>query len=209
MATTYCFIFAPLLMIRLLEQVGQSSAGEVWIRQLHEIPQDAYLLAQLFHAKRQIHKEAAHRAASHAVKWPLQFADLDFFWLQMDAQQLNADRVNSIYSFFDFYPVKALPIIAATLFGLAGLAVLFQTVRSRAWFMLIVSIVALLEVGGFICRIEMLTHPLRGVYILMQCLLIIPPSFLALVSQAATMQMFCGAREGLHQSRAAELLHPF
>ena len=35
--------------------------------------------------------------------------------------------------------------------------------------------------GGYACRIRMLSHPLRGVYIAMQCLLIIPPSFLALV----------------------------
>ena len=47
--------------------------------------------------------------------------------------------------------------------------------------MLIVTFVALLEMGGFACRIRMLLHPTRSVYIMMHCLLIIPPSFLALV----------------------------
>lgn len=98
----------------------------------------------------------------------------------MDQLVADQERRDDIISFFEFVPSKAVAIVALVLFGVAAMAVLAQTVRSRAWFMLIAVIVALLEVGGFACRIRMLSVPLRGVYIIMQCLLIIPPSFLSL-----------------------------
>lgn len=47
--------------------------------------------------------------------------------------------------------------------------------------MVIVTIVGLMEMGGFVCRISMFQKTQYGVYVAMQCLLIIPPSFLALV----------------------------
>lgn len=48
-------------------------------------------------------------------------------------------------------------------------------------YMVIVTIVGLLEMGGYACRISMFQNAQYGVYVAMQCLLIIPPSFLALV----------------------------
>ena len=74
-------------------------------------------------------------------------------------------------------------VLTQVLMAAVGTAVLVQTVRTRTWFMLIASVVAYLEVAGFALRISMLSKPLRGNYIAMQCLLIIPPSFLALVRQ--------------------------
>lgn len=102
--------------------------------------------------------------------------------VQMDAPPGPESLVDKIYDYFEFYPSKAVAIVALALFALASLGILAQTIRSRAWFMLIAVVVGLLEAGGFACRIAMLSHPIRGVYIIMQCLLIIPPSFLALVS---------------------------
>lgn len=99
----------------------------------------------------------------------------------MDAPPGPESLVDKIYDYFEFYPSKAVAIVALALFALASLGILAQTIRSRAWFMLIAVVVGLLEAGGFACRIAMLSHPIRGVYIIMQCLLIIPPSFLALV----------------------------
>lgn len=47
--------------------------------------------------------------------------------------------------------------------------------------MLIATAVGLLEMAGFACRIRMFTKAEYGVFVAMQCLLIIPPSFLALM----------------------------
>ena len=87
----------------------------------------------------------------------------------------------STIDFFNFQPSRDIAIVALSLFLAAALAIFVITVKTRAWFMLIPTIVGLLEMSGYACRIRMLSHPLRGVYIAMQCLLIIPPSFLALV----------------------------
>jgi hypothetical protein len=48
-------------------------------------------------------------------------------------------------------------------------------------YMVIVTIVGLMEMGGYACRISMFNKAQYGAYVAMQCLLIIPPSFLALV----------------------------
>jgi hypothetical protein len=50
-----------------------------------------------------------------------------------------------------------------------------------AGYVVIVSIVGLLEAGGFICRILMFKEAEFSRFLPAQCLLIIPPSFLALV----------------------------
>ena len=68
-----------------------------------------------------------------------------------------------------------------SLFLIVSLTVLAMTVKTRQWYMVIASIVGLLEMGGYACRISMFHKPLYGAYVAMQCLLIIPPSFLALV----------------------------
>ena len=94
---------------------------------------------------------------------------------------MNAQLESDIYDYYHFQPSRSIAIVALTLFLAAALAILVLTIKSRAWFMLIPTIVGLLEMGGYACRIRMLSHPLRGVYIAQQCLLIIPPSFLALV----------------------------
>ncbi|KAK9791853.1 hypothetical protein WJX73_004916 [Symbiochloris irregularis] len=90
-----------------------------------------------------------------------------------------------VLDYFEFWPSHAASIVALVLMFLAGTAVLVITVRTRAWFMLIATIVAYLEVVGFGLRLDMFNHPVRGVYITMQCLLIIPPSFLALIDYMA------------------------
>lgn len=86
-----------------------------------------------------------------------------------------------VYDYYHFEPSRDIAIVALSLFLAVSLAILVLTIKSRAWFMLIPTIVGLLEMGGYASRIRMLSHPLRGVYIVQQCLLIIPPSFLALV----------------------------
>ena len=92
-----------------------------------------------------------------------------------------AQKHQDIIDYFHFWPSKALSIIGLSLFLIVSLAVLTMTVKTRQWFMLIASIVGLMEMGGYACRISMLSKPQYGVYVAMQCLLIIPPSFLALV----------------------------
>lgn len=92
-----------------------------------------------------------------------------------------SDNRSDVIDYFDFYPSKAMSIVALTLFAIAGLAVLAVTVKTRQWYMCIAGIVGLMEMAGFACRIQMLHKTVYGAYVAMQCLLIIPPSFLALV----------------------------
>lgn len=58
---------------------------------------------------------------------------------------------------------------------------LWLKVTCTCRYMVIVTIVGLMEMGGYACRISMFDKTQYGVYVAMQCLLIIPPSFLALV----------------------------
>lgn len=87
---------------------------------------------------------------------------------------------NGVLYYFHFWPSKDLAIIALTLFLFAALTTFGVTVWTRQWYMVIVSIVGLLEMGGYACRIAMFHKPEFGPFVAMQCLLIIPPSFLAL-----------------------------
>lgn len=90
-------------------------------------------------------------------------------------------KYDDIISYFHFWPSKALAIIGLCLFLISALTVLGMTLKTRQWYMVIASIVGLMEMAGYACRISMLNKPVYGVYVAMQCLLIIPPSFLALV----------------------------
>ena len=92
----------------------------------------------------------------------------------------EANRADVI-DYFNFYPSLALSIVGLVLFAIGALSVFAMTVRTRQWYMVIASIVGLMEMGGFACRIKMLNQAVYGAYVAMQCLLIIPPSFLALV----------------------------
>ena len=91
------------------------------------------------------------------------------------------DQRASVIDYFDFYPSLALSIVGLVLFTIAAAAVFVMTLKTRQWFMVIASIVGLMEAAGYACRIKMLSATVYGAYVAMQCLLIIPPSFLALV----------------------------
>jgi hypothetical protein len=69
-----------------------------------------------------------------------------------------------------------------------------------AGYMVIVSIVGFLEMGGYACRISMFNNAQFASYLSMQCLLIIPPSFLALV-QYLTLGKAIRAIQTAHPDR--------
>lgn len=90
-----------------------------------------------------------------------------------------------IFQWFQAIPKEAPAIFALVfifLFGCINLAITFKT---RSWFMLFVAFTAGLEVAGYICRVVMLHQPGYGAYVIMQALLIISPTFLALVDYSA------------------------
>ncbi len=93
----------------------------------------------------------------------------------------SADVRADVISYFDFYPSLALCIVGLVLFTIAAFTVFAMTLKTRQWYMVIASIVGILEAGGYASRIAMLSRPVFGAYVTMQCLLIISPSFLALV----------------------------
>ena len=96
---------------------------------------------------------------------------------QMTAEDVRAD----VISYFEFYPSNALSITALCLFTVVSLTVFAMTIKTRQWFMVIATIVGLLEAAGYACRIYMTKKPVFGAFVCMQCFLIISPSFLALV----------------------------
>ena len=93
----------------------------------------------------------------------------------------SADVRADVISYFDFYPSLALSIVGLVLFTIAAFAVFAMTLKTKQWYMVIASIVGLMEAGGYSARIAMLSRPVFGAFVVMQCLLIISPSFLALV----------------------------
>ena len=95
---------------------------------------------------------------------------------------VSDDQRQSVFDYFNFYPSLALSIVGLVLFAIAALTVLAMTIKTRQWYMVIASIVGFMEMGGYACRIKMLQATVYGAYVAMQCLLIIPPSFLALVN---------------------------
>lgn len=88
---------------------------------------------------------------------------------------------DDVLSLFHFWPSRGIIYLAYALYGLATLLIIATTCHTRKWFMLIGAAVGILELMGFAFRLVILTRPVYGYYVGMQCLLIIPPSFLALV----------------------------
>ena len=86
-----------------------------------------------------------------------------------------------IYDYFHFIPAKGIMYLALALFALATLLCLASTIYTRRWYMLIAVGVGIAEIIGYSFRLAMVHKPQYGIYVGMQCLLIIPPSFLALV----------------------------
>ena len=95
----------------------------------------------------------------------------------MSSEDIRADVID----YFEFYPSNALSIVSLCLFLIVSLTVFAMTIKTRQWYMVIASIVGLLEMAGYACRIQMTKKPVYGAFVAMQCFLIISPSFLALV----------------------------
>ena len=96
-----------------------------------------------------------------------------------------ADKNAVIYRFFHEYPEPAPAIVALTLYMIAGIAILVVTVRARSWFMLTVTVTALLESAGYATRVYMLSSPGLSPYVTSQGLLIISPVLLSIVNYIA------------------------
>ena len=78
------------------------------------------------------------------------------------------------FHYFGFHPSEPAALVALSLILAAALAVLFVTIWPKSWFMLLATAVGVLEVAGYCFRVAMLSHPQRGFYSAMECLLIIP-----------------------------------
>ena len=105
----------------------------------------------------------------------------------------NSALYPAIFSWFNAIPKESPAIFALVMYFLVGCANLYLTVRTKAWFMLIVAFTAGLEIGGYACRVIMLYHPAYDPYVVMQALLIISPIFLALVDYNATGKLMQAA----------------
>ena len=91
----------------------------------------------------------------------------------------------TVYLYYHYIPKQAPTVVAAVVFLVLGFVKLGITIKTKAWFMLIVALTAFLEVGGFIFRIAVLHQPTIGNVAITQALLIISPIFLALVDYEA------------------------
>lgn len=90
-----------------------------------------------------------------------------------------------IYRFFHEYPALAPAIAALTLYMVAGIAILVVTIRARSWFMLTITVTAMLESAGYAARVHMLRNPGLTPYVTSQGLLIISPVLLSIVNYIA------------------------
>ena len=119
---------------------------------------------------------------------------LAFLYGHFVACRLPGDQVNmtnselypAIFSWFNAIPKESPAVVALVMYFAVGCANLYVTIKTKAWFMLIVAFTAGLEIGGYACRVIMLYHPAYDPYVIMQALLIISPIFLALVDYNAT-----------------------
>ncbi len=85
-------------------------------------------------------------------------------------------------AYFHYEPNQAAAIAALVAFIAAAIGTTVVNIRARTcWFMFVVTLTALCEMGGYAARLAMLSAPTMGTYIAMQTLLIIPPIFLAVV----------------------------
>lgn len=96
-----------------------------------------------------------------------------------------ADKDAIIYRWFHEYPKMAPAIFAMVMYLLAGIAVLVVTIRARSWFMLTITVTAVLEFAGYAARVHMLQNPSMGPYVTSQGLLIISPVLLSIVNYIA------------------------
>ena len=102
---------------------------------------------------------------------------------------------DDVLSYFHFFPGRGIIIAALVLFSLATVLCLAATIVTRRWYMLIAVAVGIMEIIGYAFRLTMLTKPVYGYYVGMQCLLIIPPSFLALVEYMTLAKVVQAVRD--------------
>jgi len=84
---------------------------------------------------------------------------------------------------FGYQPNTDLCIAAIAVFGALSIGISIQNFRTKAWYMFVVTITALTEVGGYVARYYMAEiKPDRNAFIAMDVLLILSPNALALVN---------------------------
>jgi RTA1 like protein len=81
--------------------------------------------------------------------------------------------------FFGYYPNKAGAAISLIAFLAAAIVTIVLNVKTRTRFTWIVTITAVLEMVGYAARFQMMRSPSLGNYVIMQSLLVITPTLLA------------------------------
>uniref|UniRef100_A0A6U0TCI6 Uncharacterized protein n=1 Tax=Polytomella parva TaxID=51329 RepID=A0A6U0TCI6_9CHLO len=97
-------------------------------------------------------------------------------------------------------------IIAAALFFVLNFFNYYHTRRTGHYFVLFAWITCVLECIGYICRCIMTYHPLRGIYIASQCLLVITPVFTTLVNYIVVGRLL--ARGDFTKDPLIRFMHP-
>lgn len=77
----------------------------------------------------------------------------------------GSSKEDLLISYFHEVPITAPAYAAIVVFAVVGLIALLITIRTRAWFMLVVTITAWLEVLGFGFRLQTIHSPAQGSYI--------------------------------------------
>ncbi|KIY97311.1 hypothetical protein MNEG_10650 [Monoraphidium neglectum] len=108
----------------------------------------------------------------------------------------EALRLLKLQAFFSQIPSRDAALAAAVLYAATSVAVLATTIKTRAWFMLIVAITGLCEVLGFAFRVVMIADPKLAWLVAMQLFLIVPPVLLAIVEYVAVGRLLCMSAAG-------------
>lgn len=100
----------------------------------------------------------------------------------MSSDPAADDKNAIIFRWFHEHPKMAPAVTALVLYLLAGAAILMVTIRAKSWFMLTITVTAVLEFVGYAARVQMLRNPSMGPYVSSQALLIISPVLLSIVN---------------------------
>ena len=88
----------------------------------------------------------------------------------------------TISTFYDYTPVLGILIAAAIIFGIQTAIVLFQSIRSRTWFLLWLVLFTAGECGGYVAYSVFRESPDLNSYLGQLILIILAPNFVTLVN---------------------------
>lgn len=87
-----------------------------------------------------------------------------------------------MHHYYQYNVSLAASIVFTVFFGITSIVLLLQSIKSRTLFMLWVVICSLMEMGGYIARIELIELMNRNSYLAQLIIIILAPNLISLVN---------------------------